>query len=304
MVLNAETMDFFTLNDGTRVPALCFGPGMMTRGFHPHAGLVGRVINKLELIKMKKDYLASNESAIKAGARFFDYSAVYGNEDLIAKAIQKSGINRKEFILTTRVPNSAQFSGTVRESVLRSIDRFATDYIDLLMFHWPITEKFCATWEEMIRLREEGICRSIGVANCHSHHLDSLIERTGVMPCINQVEVHPLFSQKSLIEYCKKKGIVIEAYTPLARMDERMTRLPLLKAISKKYNKSLSQVILRWHIQNGVIPVFRSLNSSRQLENFSIFDFELSDEDMKAIDSVNINSRLRYDPDNCDFSIL
>lgn len=297
-------MDYLLLNDNIKVPALCFGPGMMLRGYKPHQGLFGRVLNKIEVTRMKHEYRVANENAIEAGARFFDYSAAYGNEEIIADAISHSGLSRKEFILTTRITNQAQFKGDIRDSVLRSIERFKTDYIDLLMFHWPVTDKYINTWEEMIRLKDEGVCRSIGVANCHAHHLDSIIDSTGVTPSINQVEVHPLFSQKPLLEYCKNKGIVVEAYTPLARMDERMTRLPLLKAIANKYNKTLSQIILRWHIQNGVVPVFRSMNASRQKENFNIFDFILSDEDMLAIDSVNINSRLRYDPDNCDFSIL
>lgn len=130
------------------------------------------------------------------------------------------------------------------------------------------------------------------------------INNSDVCPVVNQVEVHPLFTQKPLLSYCKSQGIQVEAYTAIARFDDRLVRLPMLHKIADKYNKTVVQIVLRWHIQNGVIPVVRSLNKNRQFENISIFDFSLTDEEMKEIDSVNINSRLRFDPDNCDFSIL
>lgn len=297
-------MEYITLRNGNRIPVLCFGPGIMTRGIKNRTGIFGRLSNKISFKLLERNYYASILNAISAGVRFIDYSASYGREDLVAKAIKDSGIERREFSITTRISNAAQFSGTVRDSALKSIKRFQTDYIDLLMFHWPVSNHFVDTWEEIIKLRDEGVCKNIGVANCHQHHIEELIKKTGVAPDINQVEVHPLFSQKELVKYCQNKGILVEAYTPLARMDDRMCRLPLLKSICEKHNKTISQVVLRWHIQNGIIPVFRSLNANRQKENLNIFDFELSGEDMAAIDAININSRLRYDPDNCDFTIL
>ena len=130
------------------------------------------------------------------------------------------------------------------------------------------------------------------------------MERSGIIPAVNQFEVHPLFTQKDLIAFCKEKGIQVEGYTAIARFDDRLMRLPLLAEIAGKYNKTAVQVVLRWHIQNGVIPIVRSLNKSRQIENISVFDFSLTPSEMTAIDGININSRLRYDPDNCDFSIL
>lgn len=297
-------MEYFKLIDNSTVPALCFGPGIMTRGVNMPKSFLERVKYDFIIRKLTKCYTKAVESALSVGASFIDYSASYGREDLIAKAMRNAGIERESCVLTTRVPNYAQMRGTVRDVVMDSIRRMDTNYIDILMFHWPVTDHYVKTWKEMIKMKEEGICRTIGVANCHQHHIDTLQQETGVLPSINQVEVHPLFTQKPLLGYCKSKGIVVEAYTPLARMDERMTRLPLLKNMEKKYNKTISQLILRWHVQNGVIPVFRSMNASRQKENYNIFDFALSEEDMHAIDSININSRLRYDPDNCDFSIL
>jgi diketogulonate reductase-like aldo/keto reductase len=134
--------------------------------------------------------------------------------------------------------------------------------------------------------------------------LEEIFKIAEINPMVNQFEIHPLFTQKSLIEFCKSKGIQVEAYSPIARFDDRLVRLPALNAIARKYNKTIIQIVLRWHIQNGVIPIVRSLNKIWQSENISIFDFELTEEEMGKIDSFNINSRLRYDPDNCDFSIL
>jgi diketogulonate reductase-like aldo/keto reductase len=172
------------------------------------------------------------------------------------------------------------------------------------MFHWPVTGVYLNTWKQMEQLYKEGYCKAIGVANCHQHHLEAIFKIAEIIPAVNQIEVHPLFTQKPLIEYCKSKMIAVEAYTPIARFDDRLVKLPALKKIAQKYNKSVVQVVLRWHIQNGLIPVVRSLNKKRQLENISVFDFELTKEEMQTIDGFNINSRLRYDPDNCDFTIL
>lgn len=187
---------------------------------------------------------------------------------------------------------------------MSQLQGMGVDYVDMLMFHWPVTDLYIDTWKEMVQLYKEGYCKCLGVANCHKHHIEELMKAADVIPSINQFEVHPLFTQKDLIGYCWSKGIQVEAYTAIARFDDRLMRLPLLKNIAQKYHKTVVQVILRWHVQTGVIPLVRSLNKNRQLENVSIFDFELTSNEMKAIDAININSRLRYDPDNCDFSIL
>lgn len=137
--------------------------------------------------------------------------------------------------------------------------------------------------------------KAIGVANCKVHHLKAML---------NQFEIHPLFTQKPLIEYCKQRDIAVEGYTPLARFDERLKNAFCLQEISKKYNKTIPQIILRWHVQNDVIPIVRSMNPKRQIENISIFDFELTADEVNRIDKLNINSRLRYDPDNLNYSVV
>lgn len=303
--------DTITLNNGVIIPVIGIGPGIM--GYNPKyeqdmmliKKLVLKVYNKFyDRPKQKRDFINAISHSFTLGYSLFDYSAAYGNEQLIGKAIEKSGVDRKNLFLTSRVSNPQQLKSNIKEQFFKTLELYGTDYIDLYMFHWPVTGVYTETWKQMVELYKQGYCKCIGVANCHQHHIEELLKISDVIPAINQIEVHPLFTQKPLIEYCRNKQIIVEAYTPVARFDDRLIRLPKLKKIAQKYNKNIVQIILRWHIQNGVIPVVRALNKKHQLENISIFDFELNQEEMDFIDSVNINSRLRYDPDNCDFSIL
>lgn len=300
-----------TLNNGVEIPVIGNGPAGI--GYTPKQKKQYRGLSNLAVKAYNKfiarprlcaRYVDAVAHSFSIGFTLLDNSASYRNESYIASAIQESGLKRKDLFITTRVGNIAQMQKTVREEFFTSLKKLGTDYIDLYQFHWPVTGLYLDTWKQMVQLYNEGYCRALGVANCHKHHLDALMDISDIVPAINQIEVHPLFTQKNLISYCKNLGIQVEAYTPIARMDDRLVRLPILKHIADKYHKTVVQVILRWHIQNGVIPIVRSLNKKRQLENISIFDFELSREELEAIDGININSRLRYDPDNCDFSIL
>lgn len=250
------------------------------------------------------EYVDSISDALRMGYRLLDYSAAYGNMEYVGRAVRKSGVAREDIIFTSRVSNRAQVRHGVREEFFSSLKKLKMDYVDILQFHWPVTGCYLETWDEMVKLRDEGYVKILGAANCHRHHIEALVSHNGIKPAINQIEVHPLFSQKALIGYCRDNGIQVEAYTPIARYDDRLVRLPLLKELETKHGKNFVQIILRWHIQNGVIPVVRAMSRKHRRENMDIFDFELSDEDMKRIDGININSRLRYDPDNCDYSIL
>lgn len=303
--------DTIILNNGVKIPLIGIGPGSL--GYNPKyknetneiEKLIKKVYNKFYFYPKKKiEYIDAISHSFSIGYSLFDYSAAYGNEKLIKKAIEKSGVDRKKLFLTSRVSNPQQLKGNIKEQFFKTLESYGTDYIDLYMFHWPVTGVYIETWKQMVDLYKQGFCKCIGVANCHQHHIEELLKISDVIPAINQIEVHPLFTQKTLIEYCKNKKIIVEAYTPVARFDDRLIRLPKLIKIAQKYNKNIVQIILKWHIQNGVIPVVRALNKKHQLENISIFDFELTQEEMGFIDSININSRLRYDPDNCDFSIL
>ena len=293
-----------------RIPLIGFGPGIAGYSFKMQKKHLGFwryyycIIKRIKMRFVRKNYIDAVTNALNLGYRLIDYSSAYGDGTLLQKAIQKSGVKRKDLFITTRVSNHAQREGRVREEFLKFLKNMNLENVDLLQFHWPVTGLYLDTWREMEKLYEEGYVKHLGVANCHQHHLEEIFKICKYRPEVGQFEIHPLFTQKPLIEYYKKQGIVVEAYTPLARYDDRLVRLPLLKRLEKKYNKTFVQIILRWHIQNGCIPLVRSLTPRHQQENFNLFDFELDTEDMNAIDGININSRLRYDPDNCDFSIL
>lgn len=306
-----QQKEYIRLNNGVSIPPIAIGPGIppyirfrqkiKNKFINYIVHVFCRIISKFVL---EPKYVLSTANALKNGYRLIDNSAAYGNEKLIKKAIKRSEVKREDLFITTRVTNNQQFKGSIREGLMISLKNLGVDYVDLYMFHWPVTDYYLSTWKEMEQLYQEGLVRVLGVANCHEHHLNNLLEHAVVFPSINQVEVHPLFTQKKLIDYCKMKGIVVESYTPIARNDDRLLHDKKLIALSKKYNKTIQQIILRWHVENGLIPVPRSLNKRRQIENISIFDFTLTVDEIKQIDSININSRLRYDPDNCDFTIL
>ncbi len=295
------------LSGGLTIPCIGFGPDQL--GYTPlkkaHNNVIKRGINKVKRIMIDEpSYVNSISSAIESGYRLIDWSASYGLGTLIYKGIRKAGASRDQMVLTTRVSNHAQFNDRVEEEFFAQLSSFHTDYIDILMFHWPVTDYYIDTWKKMIKLKEEGYCRILGVANCHKKHLEAIYNETGVFPEINQVEIHPLFTQISLRQFCMDNSIQMEGYSPTARHDDRLYNPPIINNIAQKYKKTPTQIILRWHVQNGIIPITRSLNYSHQKENFDIFDFELSSDDMKKISDMNINARIRYDPDNCDFRAL
>lgn len=294
------------LNNGVEIP--CIGNGPMIAGYGTESkarNILARYYKRFVTDrKIARDYVNAVAHSFQIGFTLLDYSSSYGDGTLIGEAIKKSGVKRDDLFITTRISNQAQREGKVRECLMDQLQGMDIDRVDMLMFHWPVTGYYWNTWKEMIQLYNEGYCRCLGVANCHQHHIEELLKISDIVPVINQIEVHPLFTQKNLINYCWSKGIQVEAYTAIARFDDRMMRLPLLKKIADKYNKTIVQIVLRWHIQTGTIPLVRSLNKGRQLQNISIFDFSLTEDEMNAIDGININSRLRYDPDNCDFSIL
>lgn len=260
-----------------------------------------RRIIKPRLERQLSDTIAE---AIRMGYRLIDTSAAYHNEGAIGRAIRISGIPRKEMFITTRATNEQQFKGTVRDGFFNSLKNLGLEYVDLYQIHWPVPDHYLDTWKEMERLYEEGYVKVIGVANCHEHHIEEILKNCTIPPMVNEVEVHPLFSQKSLKAYCDSKNIRMEAYTPLARNDERLRRNRTLLSLAEKYNKTPLQIILRWHIENGIIPIPRSTNENRLRQNINIFDFKLTPDEVESIDRININSRLRYDPDNCDFTLL
>jgi len=236
--------------------------------------------------------------AIKAGYRLIDTAAVYGNEEGVGNAIQDSGLPRENLFITTKVWNGDQGYDSTLRAFEESMKRLKLDYLDLYLIHWPVKGKYKDTWRAMEKLYEEGRIRAIGVSNFHSHHLDDLIDSAKVVPMVNQVEFHPLLTQEELRAYCKRNKIQFEAWSPLMQGN---LDLPVLKQLGEKYGKSPAQIVLRWDIQNEVITIPKSVRESRIIENADIFDFELSEEDMEAINSLNQNKRFGSNPDNFNF---
>ena len=304
-------MEYRTLSNGNQMP--CIGLGTDDVLFVRHLKRAdNKIVQKFLNIyhyRLLKPYLdiqltKTISQSIKNGLRLIDTSAAYNNEKEIGKAIRESGVSRNEIFVTSRVTNRQQYKGKVREAFFESLRKLGLEYIDLYMIHWPVPEHYLDTWKVLESLYEEGYIKNLGVANCHQHHIEEILNICKVRPVVNQVEIHPLFSQKPLIDYCRSQGIQVEAYSPLAQNNDRLRNNRILKSLAQKYGKSMQQIILRWDIENGVIPIPRSSHAERIAHNMDIFDFRLTKEEIAQIDGININSRLRYDPDNCDFSQL
>ena len=304
-------MDYIKLSNGNEMPAMGLGTDdvlFIRKLAHSKNRNIQRLLSLYHgfVLRPYLNHQLSNTiaEAFKMGYRLIDTSSVYQNEEAIGRAIKKSGVPREDLFITSRVSNSDQYNNNVRNSFLSSLNKLGLDHIDLYMFHWPVTDHYLDTWREMEKLYEEGLIKNLGVANCHQHHIQAILDICKVRPVVNQIEIHPLFTQKPLIEFCKKEGIQVEAYSPLAQGNDRLRRNRVLLGLGAKYNKSMQQIILRWHIENGVVPIPRSTNKNRLKQNLEVFDFQLTKDEVDSIDGININSRLRYDPDNCDFTIL
>lgn len=274
---NQTFTDGPTLNDGVKMPWLGLGVWKTKEG---------------------KEVIQSVKSAIAAGYRSIDTAAIYGNEEGVGQAIRESGVSRDELFITTKVWNDDQGYEKTLQAFETSRKKLGLDIVDLYLVHWPGKDKYLDTWKALIHLQKEGLVRSIGVSNFQIRHLQHIIEETGVVPVVNQVELHPLLSQKELLGYARENRIVLEAWSPLMQgnLDQ-----PVLAQIAEKYGKTTAQVILRWDIQNGVIVIPKSIKEHRIRENAGIFDFELSAEDMAAIDGLNQNKRFGSNPDEVLF---
>ena len=272
--------DTVTLNNGVLMPRLGYG--------------VWQVEDPQELDNGVK-------AAIRNGYIAIDTAFIYGNEAGVGKAIRESGKPRKDLFITTKLWNQHQREG--RESILKAFEvsrkNLGLDVIDLYIIHWPQKGKIVEAWKALHHLYQEGYVRAIGVSNFQIHHLETILEATGIVPAINQVELHPWLSQKPLSAYCKAQGIQMEAYSPL--MTGHLGEAKELIPIAAKYGKSPAQVVLRWDLQNDIVIIPKSVHENRIRENCDIFDFELSDADMAAIDALNRDHRFLPDPDTIKF---
>lgn len=237
---------------------------------------------------------AAVKMAVKAGYRAIDTAEAYENEEGVGKAIKECGVSRDELFITTKVWNSSQGYQSTLGAFEESRRKLGLDYIDLYLIHWPVKGKYTDTWRALEKLYKDGLVRAIGVSNFQIHHLQDLFKKGSVIPMVNQVECHPLLSQKELLAFCKKNKIQLEAWSPLM---QGHLELPLLLELSNKYGKSPAQIVLRWDLQNEVIAIPKSVHENRIVENSNIFDFELSEDDMKSINELNKNKRFGSDPD-------
>jgi len=272
--------DCATLNNGVKMPWLGLGVWKITK---------------------PEEIDFAVKTALEAGYRSIDTAEVYGNEEGVGKAIRESGIPRDEIFITTKLANSEQRKGY--DAALRAFEesrkRLGVEYIDLFLIHWPVKDKYVESWKALIKLYNDGLVRAIGVSNFLIHHLEDIISETGVVPAVNQVELHPWLNQSELVEFCQKHKIQVEAYSPL--MGGRLGEVTELNDIANKYRKTPAQIVLRWNLQRGIIVIPKSVHRERIFENSQIFDFSLSDEDMELINSLNRNQRFLPDPNNVYF---
>jgi 2,5-diketo-D-gluconate reductase A len=235
--------------------------------------------------------------ALQAGYRHIDTAAAYRNEAEVGQAIHASGLDRKDIFVTTKCFNDHHGYEQAKHAFKESLDRLETGYVDLYLIHWPVPsqDKYVDTWKAFVELQQEGLVRSIGVSNFQPPHLRRIIEETGVTPSVNQIELHPRFQQTGLRREHEDLGIVTEAWSPLAQgavLDD-----PEITDIAAAHGKTAGQVVLRWHIQLGNVVFPKSATPERIEENFDLFDFHLSDEEMGRIEALDAGERTGPDPD-------
>ncbi|MED1738599.1 aldo/keto reductase [Bacillus swezeyi] len=247
-------------------------------------------------VRSKKQVVTTLSHAYETGYRLIDTASAYGNEKEIGEIIKKLGIPREELFITTKLWNSDQGYQSTLQAFKKSLKNLQLDYLDLYLIHWAVQDKYLDSWRAMEKLYNEGYIRAIGVCNFQISHLNHLISNCNVVPTINQIEYHPYLVQNNLHDYCLNKNIQVEAWSPLGQ--GQLLNDCSLQALAEKYNKSVAQVILKWHMHKGVIPIPKSSNPERIKENFNVFDFSLSDEDIVMINKLNENRRFGPHPEH------
>jgi 2,5-diketo-D-gluconate reductase A len=255
-----------TLNDGTLLPALGLGTYQIKGG---------QGISQLI-------------AAIADGYRLIDSSTNYDNEGIVGEAIRRSGIPRSEFFVTSKLPGKYHAYEDALNSIQESLARMGLDYFDLFLIHWPLPkrDKYVEAWKALVTAQKMGLIRSIGVSNFEPEHLDRIIEETGVTPPINQIEIHPYWIQERMVAENAKREIITEAWSPLGRGSAALKE-PIILQLAEKYQKSPVQIILRWHIDRGILPLPKSRNLSHQRDNLAVFDFSLTDDEIKQINQLS-----------------
>jgi diketogulonate reductase-like aldo/keto reductase len=236
------------------------------------------------------------KTAIAVGYRLIDTARIYSNEQGVGVGIKESGVPREEIFITTKLWNGDQGYESGLKAFEKSLKTLDLEYLDLYLIHWPATDKRAESWKALQEIHSKGLAKAIGVSNYTVRHLKELLENSDVTPAVNQIEFHPFIyeEQKAVLEFCKEKGIIVEAYSPLARAQDMENTT--LHAVAARHGKTIAQVMLRWAIQHGAVPIPKTASIDRMKKNLSIFDFELSNAEMNAINSLSSGEFLVLDP--------
>ncbi|QFZ18092.1 aldo/keto reductase [Saccharothrix syringae] len=271
-----SSMRTITLNNGVTMPQLGFGVFQVST----------------------EDTYAAVAEALRVGYRSVDTAAAYGNEEPVGRAVADSGVPRDEVFVTTKLWNSDQGYDEALRAFDASTAKLGLDRLDLYLIHWPAPgqDRYVDSWRALGKLYADGRVRAIGVSNFHPEHLERVVEATGEVPALNQVELHPWLQQEELREYNRKHGIATEAWSPLARGGELLAD-PVVTSIADKHGRTPAQVVLRWHVQLGNVVIPKSVTPARIAENLDVFGFELDDEDMGRIAGLDRGVRTGPDPD-------
>ncbi|WGD37967.1 aldo/keto reductase [Lysinibacter sp. HNR] len=264
------------LNNKTRIPQLGFGVFLVDP---PEAQRV--VTDALEL-----------------GYRHIDTAAIYKNEEGVGRAIAASALPREDLFITTKLWNTDQGKDTTLPAFEASLDRLGLDYVDLYLVHWPAPQRdtYVESYRVLEGILDSGRARAIGVSNFLIPHLERLLAETGVVPAVNQIELHPYYQRRDLVEFGRSRGIHTEAWGPLSQGKSALLEDPMITAIAAKHGKTPAQVVLRWHIQRGIIVFPKTTSRARAAENFDLFDFELTPDEQAAITNLERDLRLGADP--------
>ncbi|MET3038476.1 aldo/keto reductase [Chryseobacterium sp. NRRL B-14859] len=263
-----------TLNNGIDIPALGFGVWQMED------------LQECENAVIK---------AIQTGYRMIDTAAIYQNETAVGTAVKNSGVDRDELFITSKVWVQDHGYEQAKSAFQRTLNRLQMDYLDMYLIHWPYGD-FLGTWKALEELYQEGKIKAIGVCNFTIEKLEELKTNSTVLPVINQIELHPVFQQKELQVYDRENNIITQPWSPLGNGNANLLSNAALKAIAEKYGKTVAQVILRWHLQEGFVVIPKSVTPSRIEENFNVFDFELTEDEMNVVRSLDTGKRLFFDP--------
>lgn len=238
--------------------------------------------------------------ALEVGYRHIDTAMIYRNEAAVGRALAASGIARDEIFVTTKLWNSDQGTENTPVALQTSLELLGLDYVDLYLIHWPapLRDDYVATWLALEELHAQGLAKAIGVSNFEPEHLEKIMEAGSITPAINQVELHPAFQQRTLRAFQEPLGIITEAWGPLGQGKYELSELPGLVELAKAKGRSIQQIVLRWHLQEGVVVFPKTARKERLIENLSVFDFDLTAEEMDIVAAMDINKRVGTHPDD------